>query len=278
MIIHAISRKNGITFYSTKLPIVGTKVYYDESGQIDSETILTNTYNFIHKLEILKDSSYLHVNIFSKVAFITTIFLFSFFTFKLTNNFGFLIAGFHFCCFGACNFLELIKIIIYNKKNDRNNFSAAKFHGAEHMAIQAYNTLNRLPTMDEIKKFSRFDKYCGSQKKLSELFITIVSCFIIILITYLGMFCDNSTVILYATISIILLSVLTVFYKKLVFLQVFTTSKPTDKELYLAIEGINQFILLEENLEDKEFVKALQKISDSLDEVIDKQHKEIFGK
>ena len=278
MILHAYSTNNGITFYSEKLPIVGVEIYYDDSGYVQTQRVFTKPAEFIHSLNLSKDYKHFHVSNSSVTIFILTILVFSFFAFEVSQNFGFIIAGIYFCCFCAYEFLKLLKTVIYNKKSNVGCFSTAKFHGAEHMSIQAYNELNRLPTLEEVKKFSRFDKYCGSQTALSYIFITWIGCFLIILLTHIGMYYDKITLLISTALSIILLILITIFDKNLTFLQVFTTSKPTDKELYLALEGIRQFILMEEFLEDVELVESLKKLSDYFNTIVDKESKEIFGK
>ena len=277
MIFHACSQKNGIIFYSTKLPIVGVETLYDETGHIQSETVFTKPAEFIHGLKLLKEYKHFHVSHASTIIFILIILASSFLAFELSQNFGFIIAGINFCCFGAHEFLKLLKTIIYNKKNNISNYSVAKFHGAEHMAVQSYNTLNKVPTLEEVKKFSRFDKYCGSQKSLSHIFLTITSCLSFILLVHIGMYYSNLTLLISSTIFMLVFTLLSIFSKNLTFLQVFTTSKPTDKELYLALEGIRQYILLEEQLEDEELVDSLKELSEVLNKIVDKESKEIFG-
>jgi len=52
-------------------------------------------------------------------------------------------------------------------------------------------------------------------------------------------------------------------------------------KLYLAIEGIRQFIWLEkqlENIEDEELEESIIKISNSLNKIIDEKSIEILGK
>ena len=115
MIFHACSRKNGITFYSTKLPIIGVETRYDENGHIQSETVFAKPSEFIHSLELLKDFKHFSVSLSSTIIFILVILIFSFLAYEYSQNFGFAIAGINFCCLGAYDFLKLLKTNIYNK-------------------------------------------------------------------------------------------------------------------------------------------------------------------
>lgn len=69
---------------------------------------------------------------------------------------------------GACFFLVWFPITLLlgffdgyfvRRKKERNFF---KYHAAEHMACNAYKALQRVPTINEIREYSRFNYSCGT--------------------------------------------------------------------------------------------------------------------
>lgn len=113
-----------------------------------------------------------------------------------------------------------------------------KYHSAEHMIISAYNDLNRIPSIEEVWKYSRFSNTCGTN--IVE--ITILS----FIIAFVSMFIHN---LLFFTIYFVAsYSMLYIAYKcgLLNSLQRFTTDKPTEKEIRVAIEALKVWIEHEE--------------------------------
>lgn len=113
------------------------------------------------------------------------------------------------------------------RKTDERLF---RFHSAEHMVINAYEKLNRVPSLDEIHEYSRFNNGCGTN------FITLL-----ILLFILGFAHSFIPVSLYFVISYLVSSVIALILLQcgfLNFLQYFTTSTPTDTELLVAISGM----------------------------------------
>lgn len=107
---------------------------------------------------------------------------------------------------------------------------ALRFHAAEHMAINAMRKLQRVPSLDEIKSFSRFSRNCGSTVEPLYFFVYIwgaLSCFFITDFIYLllGYF-------------VILLLYMTGGFN---FIQYLTTLPATDTELEVAIAGLQEW-------------------------------------
>lgn len=119
----------------------------------------------------------------------------------------------------------------------------ARYHSAEHMILNAYNKLERVPSLEEIKTFSRFSEYCGSR--------TIIS----IIIGYISIslaiaFSDKIHIIaglLICIISIILSKkMLEKDFVKVE--QILLTEPPTDLELEVAIKGLDTLLKEEEKI------------------------------
>lgn len=136
----------------------------------------------------------------------------------------------------------------------------AKNHGAEHMAAAAYTKLKRIPTIDEIKKYSRINKHCG---------ITIFSAFItanligFLVYIYTGYIIPE--ILIYLAPSI--LRSFFPFYLIGNLLQFFTTSKPDDINLELAITALTELEKIEIETKsklDEERRKEAEKIVEEI--------------
>lgn len=123
--------------------------------------------------------------------------------------------------------------------------SLGKFHGAEHMSINAYNKLNRIPTLKELKKSSRFSNHCGSNKING---IIIIFAFI----SFAGPFLIWMGVIKYLIIMMLIPIIIAVlsYVGVMNMLQVFFTNKPTDIELQVALEGLKRYEKLENTIQN----------------------------
>ena len=150
------------------------------------------------------------------------------------------------CCLSSRELIDvLLSAIEMRKKNDKN-YCVAEFHSAEHMAVNAYEKLQRIPSLAEVKKFSRFSDDCGSRKVFNVIVYPFTVCVIWIIIPYV-----TSHWLLFAIwASYFLLLFLNIKFHILKFLQVIFTKPPSDEQLMLAIEGLRQFEILEENLKN----------------------------
>lgn len=115
-----------------------------------------------------------------------------------------------------------------------------KNHGAEHMAFKAYRKLKRIPTVSEVRKFSRINSQCGINQ-----FSAIITVQLIGICIYL---CTGYVV------SEMLLLTIAPFFARFFPLNVmgniaqfWTTSEPEDSNIALAIaalEGLEERVLL----------------------------------
>lgn len=111
------------------------------------------------------------------------------------------------------------------------------------MIINAYQKLQRVPTLEELKTFSRFSDKCGSRIAISRIIEHIP-------ISLLIAFSDKINFILYILIFIIIVKMgkkmeNTDFIKVE---QVLVTEPPTDLELEVAIKGLQTLLKEEEKL------------------------------
>lgn len=105
-----------------------------------------------------------------------------------------------------------------------------RFHGAEHAVINAYYDLHRVPTIEEIKRYSNWSYYCGSLRNIESAMPFILIGFVrIITIDYF---------FIPISIVVIVLGTLLIKTGKICCLESLVTSNPTDKEYNVAIKGL----------------------------------------
>lgn len=129
--------------------------------------------------------------------------------------------------------LSLIMAYIVANSNIKKTSAMFRFHGAEHMAINCYEDLGRIPTLDEIKRYSRFSDYCGSN--------LFTMSFLYLLANFLCTFFNS--ILISGMFFFILLPLLDLFNLSGILncFQIFFTNKPTDKELEIAIQGLKKW-------------------------------------
>lgn len=145
---------------------------------------------------------------------------------------------------GACFFLVWFPITLLlgffevnfiRKKREKEFF---KYHAAEHMACNAYKALQRVPTINEIREYSRFDCNCGTNIT-TEIIIIFP---LMSLAEKIYFFYNCSPIALVIMTGVIPISYLVLDrYGYLNFLQYFTTEKPDEIELLVAIEGLKMW-------------------------------------
>ncbi len=232
----ARSYVNGITFYSPKYLMFGVRTLLDENENFESKTIFFK-FEDLFEVSQTPKKTFLWI-ILSDILVIALSIILSIFT----NNFGFLSAAILYAIWARPEFYRFIKFVFRCKFKEP---SLARFHAAEHMAVNAYNQLQRIPTLDELRKASRFSKHCQSQRSLLSFFILSLLQIAAIL------FYNTSFLYLIAALIILFFEIIVSKKQLLSFLQIFVVSKPTDKELELAIEGLKQLEIVENNFEEK---------------------------
>lgn len=249
-ILRAQSKKNGIIFCSNVFSFIGLETFFNSSGNIQCRLIPAYLDELMDSLGVYieKEPTFNRKGlIIFNIALITL----SIIAFIFSQNFGLVLAAIWFSIFVSFELYKFVKHSYEMKSKNGKERSLAKLHAAEHMAINAYHKLQRVPTLEEVKKFSRFTPKCGSRKTFSRIFATFM-----ITIVIATLFSYNSLVYSIALVAITIFSVLAEHYGWLIFLQVFVTSKPTDKELKLAIEGLKQFEIMEEAFNNQGIIGA----------------------
>lgn len=125
----------------------------------------------------------------------------------------------------------LLRIIITNRKEE----SSHRFHAAEHMVVNAYKDLKRIPeSVEELSNYSRFNKNCGT----SIITLTIISLLTLLIDSFMPDTLYGS--IIPCGIQIFFCILLNMNHLNI--LQCLLTRPATNVELSVAIEGMNTLI------------------------------------
>lgn len=234
----ARSKRNGIIFYSQKCYLFGSETFRDESGKIQTRIVPIEFDNYKDYLENKSQKKNLHSNY---VALIFDIMLLT--ICLLSENIWFIIAACQFSLFVSFELFEFIEKSYQRKSKKGNTKSIARYHSAEHMVINCYEKLKRIPTFEEVKKASRFHKRCGSSANINNIVMYL-------LLSLSTAFVANWSIIFWLSLCILIVIFRLFADKKgwLRFLQVFVTAKPSDEDIELAIEGIKNYEIMEADL------------------------------
>ncbi len=214
-VIGGISAKDGIAFkadnYSVKSKLIGHflnfKINCDDS----------NDYAIMRFLNKLEENKFINFLIF----IIETVLLCIFECFFIKK-----FATFMFVLYTVITVGTIIRniVISFNKECLIN-------HSAEHKMFNAYNKMKVLPSIDDAKKFSRFNINCGT-----NLFFTHI-------VTYILYIFVNTKFPLFTVRRICsFLNINAIFTP----LQILTTKTPSDKNMYIARSTLNRLIEVEE--------------------------------
>lgn len=247
----ARSIKNGIIFCSSSIPLIMVKSTINEKGEIRTRVIdqITEREEDLKEQEGNKRKNMLIKAYLTDLIILTIMILLKVDTRLFTGMVTFSIVGTHYLC-----------PVLYNIYNIKYKYkSLGRFHSAEHMVINAYNKLDRIPSLQELKKSSRFSNNCGSNKTNS---IIIMFAFI----SFAGPFLIKMGVIKYLIIMMLIPIIIAVLSSvgAINIFQVFVTNKPTDIELRVALEGLEKYEDLESQIKDisriEDFMEIMIKI------------------
>ena len=233
---HMQAGQKGIAYFSSRGDKICT-VSLDENGNILKDSFIPESPFF--------PEYFIRIKVFDEP---TNIILFGLFNLPL-----FILAGilknkqlFSFALlFMAFVSYRLFKLLFvaYHMKVSKRLYKTSKFVAASHMATNAYNKLQRIPTIEEARNFSKFSKH----SHLTHIFDMILTHIFIELFMFIAPPLQFGQFMLLTCIAPILLSVLA-FSGALNFLQAIVTTNPTDKEIEVAIEGIRAFEEMEKNV------------------------------
>lgn len=218
----ALSKVNGIAFYSSRHEGMAMVTTIDKSNYMNTKIVTRKELE--EKFDIKKFGIYLMAEVIPRLAIMTFLIMSKYFSME-----------WKIClCVFFWALMELWDFFLLREEE-----SNKRFHAAEHMVINAYNDLGRIPDITEIRKYSRFHNQCGTNCTTRRVIYKLL--FLIMLFTPISVL---GAIILFLMAMKITKWLFSNGY--LNFLQVFTTSEPTDKELMVAIEGLRSFVEYEQ--------------------------------
>ena len=239
---HAVSNKNGIRFYSKRHKGCVAVSEVDDDGNIKTEWTTNQEIRKKEKKTKMSMSNIKSILIIYPLSFVYTVVTEWLMSIDPMAALRFSLIGY------ALIILCILFIVALVKEKDMH-----KFHAAEHMVLNGYEKLKRVPSMDEIKKYSRFHNSCGTNI-ITGVVLTLVMMFGC---TYIP---NPMYMVMGMLISIIMVQVLS--DKGLLnFGQYMTTKKPTEKELLVAIQGLTVWVENEKKEKEKTGIrKFLQRL------------------
>ena len=143
-------------------------------------------------------------------------------------------------CIGIVATAPVLTQIFFRLTGDKETKRFCRLHAAEHAAINAYHDLGRLPTLEEIKKYSIFSYDCRIADKAAKGWFWYGGGILVIL---------PSIWSLIFGIVFLIVSVLG-FRVNFYFLQFVSIKKPTDKDYEIALAALSEIQKSQEHVEE----------------------------
>lgn len=245
---HAHSMDNGIRFYSKRHKGYVAISIVDELGNIKTEWTTIKKYKKEkNKHDKITDMKKFSIFILCILPFATIFSILLEWAISKDPILGirFLFIGYAFILLST-----FVIITFIERKKEKNAYT---FHSAEHMVLNAYKKLKRVPSLEEIREYSRFSNSCGTNAttQMAMNFTLMFLC------TFIG----NP---LYRCIGMLSVNIIVFILLQcgfLNFLQKYTTIIPTDKELSVAIAGMSVWFENEKKEKEKSrFKKFLHRL------------------
>lgn len=226
----ARSKGNGIVFYSNSCPNLGVEAFL-ENGEsytriVPAELTCQRDYaGMLFELSQMhiKRNTMLLMGLSFMMALIALNVFNNIYVFWALSWFGLTVAG------KLVSFLTFV----YQLKMG-NQKQTARFHGAEHKVINAYEKLQRIPTLEEARNASCFSKNCGSRYDVGKFLLFMAMFFYMIFVAPKVSGIKYIIGMILMCLVIIILTEMGTFK----FFQILFTYEPTDKELETAIKGL----------------------------------------
>ena len=254
--VEAMSKRNGILFYSNKDPMIGYVAERDENGKIkcDKTFVLFEKYkNLKNYQEENKGKAYIRTKNVILIDIILTVIAIC------TKNIWYIAATIYFSITISSDVCVFCKMMYEMKSKKGKERAHARYHAAEHIVINAYYKLQRVPTIEETKESSRFSKNCGSREIICRIW------------TYSLASLEMAFIASKSAIVYFVIFIGTIYFSNLAkrkgwlrFLQIFITTSPSDEEIEVAVEGIKYFEKMEEQLSKESYYMEIADITEKI--------------
>jgi hypothetical protein len=238
LVFKGVTRKNSITFEFNEEPSIGVKSTLEADGSIRTERVDILLEEF--KEEIALKSATDYAKPFKK--------------FRIFFYLNIIVVGFLLTYFLDLNMLvsamtlTIVDLILYHglftkyifsvgiSFKDKNIKKMKGLHSAEHMVINAYNDLKKVPTREEVRRYSKFSPYCSAVTEYKSVFQ-----FPLYLLLYGFQTSETGLVKILLMFAISFVAWIPNIYQLFGW---YVLRKPTDKEIDVAVDGIKAYDLL----------------------------------
>lgn len=229
----ARSQVDGIVFYSETVPTVGVVSSVTNEGKIQAKSKFLGVSDFLGNDSV---ASLLSKQLSKWIVIIIDVALVLLSI--LSGNICAILAAVYFSINTSYIFCSLLYLVYCMKFG--NMKSLARFHAAEHKAVNAYSSLERVPTFEELKNASMFSTACGSRISIrAVIFQTLIPMELWLLMPVSGW------IYLITVFLTTLICYLDTKFHIFLPLQFLFVSQPTDIELQVALEGLKVYDKME---------------------------------
>lgn len=152
----------------------------------------------------------------------------------------------YFFVFASVELYDFIICVHSMKSKNGGAKEVAKYHAAEHMVVNAYYDLGRIPTLKEVKHYSRFSINCGSQSTITRFVRLFLFSFIISISANANVF-----ILLFLIICVFTFCIVPKTTNWCKIFQCLITSPPTNKELMLSIVALRNYQYMEDYIKSE---------------------------
>ncbi len=153
--------------------------------------------------------------------------------FKIKQNQNMLVMSIFFSVFLSPNLFNFIYKVIMYHIGSSNWRTSSRMHAALHMVINAVNKRQCIPTLEEVKKSSKFLDGCKSFLKMRSLVLFA-------LLFVLNLVFPTNSVLLKSAISVVLGIIIGLWWYRFSWLESLILLKPTDEELKIVLYALSK--------------------------------------
>ena len=246
---------DGVIIISNNNPSWCTKTYQDDDDEIDSLTVPTVFFQAIWDTEFEVFSPFNIKKVFLPLAIFIILLGLSF-----RNPYAFFFT-FYFAVTVLKDLLYFISLLYMYKRKNSPLYPTSMFHSAGNMVLNAYEKYQRIPTLEEAKKASKYHENGVYTYKIGELLFKLIGCIV------LTLFCRvNLASLIGALFSLLLFWTAFQQLNVLKYSEYFILSTPTDKQLELVIGAFKNLESSEEKIEryDKAIVDTISTFAETM--------------
>lgn len=257
----AASYPNGIAIRSRSCPDLSVKVFQDWQGNT-RRALLPSCQTQLYSINPFEDFYY---EVAKKLTIILDIILVLALLFM--KQFGYAILAVSFSLLLSIPlsiFLTEIYILQHTEEGRKN----ARFHAAEHKMVNAYRKYQKVPTIEQIKKASRYTTLCGSLEIIIPLFSQVGLYILLILSNELfsNLYLKLGSMLISGGIAFLLYHYGETLFQ---FFEIFLTKTPSNEELEISLEAIKGFVLLEQFLTQEISINEMEEFFDNAELTIE---------